>query len=115
MKFAGFLCLFTICLTVSGQVADKANAGYRTESDRNSVAQSLGSADRDQRQKPRELVAAMAIKQGMTIADIGTGVGYMLPFLSEAAGPNGRVIAEDVFPDFLEKARARVAAAKLVT
>ncbi len=46
----------------------------------------------------------MAIKPGMVVADIGTGTGYMLPYLSQAAGPGGRVIGEDIFPDFLEKA-----------
>ena len=43
----------------------------------------------------------------MTVADIGTGVGYMLPYLSPAVGPRGRVIAEDIFDDFLSQARER--------
>jgi ubiquinone/menaquinone biosynthesis C-methylase UbiE len=49
----------------------------------------------------------------MTVADVGTGVGYMLPFLSAAVGPDGKVIAEDIFPDFLDKARQRSSADKL--
>jgi ubiquinone/menaquinone biosynthesis C-methylase UbiE len=61
--------------------------------------------DRDEKQKPRELVAAMPLKPGMTVADIGTGTGYMLPYLSEAVGAQGRVLSEDIFPDFLEKAK----------
>ena len=37
----------------------------------------------------------------------------MLPFLSRAVGPQGKVIAEDIFDDFLEGARQRSRAAKL--
>ena len=43
----------------------------------------------------------MGLKPGMTVADIGTGVGYMLPYLSRAVGPSGQVLAEDIFDDFL--------------
>ena len=35
---------------------------------------------------PRELVDAMGAQTGMTVADVGTGVGYMLPFLSRGRG-----------------------------
>jgi ubiquinone/menaquinone biosynthesis C-methylase UbiE len=49
----------------------------------------------------------------MTVVDVGTGPGYMLPFLGEAVGPSGRVIAEDIFPDFLEQARRRAEQSKL--
>jgi ubiquinone/menaquinone biosynthesis C-methylase UbiE len=55
----------------------------------------------------------MSIEPGMTVADIGTGIGYMLPFLSRAVGPNGSVIAEDIFEDFLEGARQRAQSLKL--
>src|SRR5437660_1566098 len=38
---------------------------------------------------------------------MGTGPGYMLPYLSRAVGPNGRVIAQDIQSDFLDRARAK--------
>jgi ubiquinone/menaquinone biosynthesis C-methylase UbiE len=44
----------------------------------------------------------------MTVADIGTGVGYMLPYLSKRVGPAGHVIAEDIFDDFLSAAKQTV-------
>src|SRR5260370_28891815 len=47
----------------------------------------------------------MPLKPGMVVADIGTGTGYMLPYLSEAVGAQGHVLSEDIFPDFLEKAK----------
>jgi ubiquinone/menaquinone biosynthesis C-methylase UbiE len=88
-----------------GQVAKDANEGYKTPEGRESVAKTLTAPDRDEKQKPRELVGAMPLKAGMVVADIGTGAGYMLPFLSQAVGAEGHVLAEDIFPDFLEKAR----------
>ncbi len=93
-------------LLLFAQVADQANQGYKTPELRKNIAQRLTAPDRDARQKPRELVAALGLKQGQTVADLGTGVGYLLPYLSEAVGGNGHVFAQDIFPDFLAKAKA---------
>jgi predicted methyltransferase len=90
----------------SPQVAKKANENYQTEQGRANVAKGLSGADRDKRQRPAELVRAIGVKPGMTVADVGTGVGYMLPYLSAAVGPDGKVLGEDIFDDFLAKARA---------
>lgn len=90
------------------QVAEQANRGYETREDRSRVAQNLDNPDREENQKPRELLAALGVSKGDTVADIGTGVGFMLPYLAEAVGPNGRVFAEDIFPDFLEKAQHKI-------
>lgn len=107
MRFIACLVLFTASL--GAQVASDANRGYQTPEQRNGVAANLVRANRDQTQKPEELIAAMGLKPGMVVADIGTGAGYMLPFLSEAVGPSGKVLAEDIFPDFLSKAKGRAA------
>jgi len=90
-----------------GQVATQANSTYQTEQGRKSVAAGLAGPDRDERQKPRELVEAMGLARGMTVADLGTGIGYMLPFLSRAVGRQGHVYAEDIFDDFLASAKQR--------
>jgi ubiquinone/menaquinone biosynthesis C-methylase UbiE len=104
--FAAFL----LTLTTWAQVADTANSGYKTKEGRDKVAAGLDDPHRDGRQKPDELVASMNIKPGMTVADIGTGTGYMLPFLSRATGPTGRVFGEDIQTDFLERAKLKKAA-----
>jgi predicted methyltransferase len=95
------------------QAAGEANSGLRTAHDREALAAGLSDPARDERQKPRELVQAMGLQRGMTVADVGTGVGYMLPFLSRAVGKRGRVIGEDIFQDFLNQARLHAGNLKL--
>ena len=108
MKFTCAVLIVAATLA-SGQVATEANRRYQTPEQRAGMGTFLGDPARDARQKPRELVASMQLRAGMTVADVGTGVGYMLPFLDAAVGPAGRLIAEDIFPDFLDQARVRAA------
>ena len=100
-----FLISLLLCGIAVAQVAEKANEGYKTKEGRESVARNLASSDRDTKQKPRELVEAMNLRPGMKVADVGTGVGYMLPYLSHAVGPTGQVFGEDIAQDFIDKAR----------
>jgi ubiquinone/menaquinone biosynthesis C-methylase UbiE len=95
------------------QAAKDANAGYQTEKARAGIVGRLLAHDREETQKPRELVEAMHIAPNMTVADIGTGAGFMLPYLHDALGEDGRLIAEDIFPDFLAQAKKRAAGAGL--
>ena len=106
MKYALFLLATAACLPA--QVAKDANATYRTAEQRKTVAAGLADPKRDEKQNPREIIRAMRIVKGSTVADVGTGIGYMLPFLSRAVGEQGKVVAEDIFDDFLAAARERV-------
>ena len=105
--FAASLLAGLMNATLTAQVAGPANAGYQTEQQRKGLAAGLGDPARDERQKPGELIRAMGLQPGMTVADVGTGIGYMLPFLSRRVGAGGRVIAEDIFDDFLASAKQR--------
>jgi ubiquinone/menaquinone biosynthesis C-methylase UbiE len=109
-------CVLTSLLLAGGlfaQVASQANSGYKTEEQRQTVAKTLGDPARDEKQKPGELMRSAGVRPGMTVADVGTGIGFMLPFLSKRVGPEGKVIAEDIFDDFLAGAKQRVANQKL--
>jgi ubiquinone/menaquinone biosynthesis C-methylase UbiE len=90
------------------QAAESANQGYQTPQQRSGVASGLDNPDREESQKPRELLTALGVAQGNTVADVGTGVGFMLPYFVEAVGTGGFVYAEDIFPDFLAKAQAKI-------
>jgi len=51
---------------------------------------------RDAWQKPDEVVAALELRPGDRVADLGAGGGYFTFRLAEAVGPEGRVLAVDV-------------------
>lgn len=59
-----------------------------------------------------EIVAAVELKPGMAMADIGAGTGlFTLPF-AEAVGEGGNVYAVEIARNFLDHIRARAARAK---
>ena len=113
MRLAGVLAGLLFAGAASAQVAGQANSGYQTEQQRKAVAGGLADPARDDTQKPGELIRSMGLQPGMTVADIGTGIGYMLPFLSRRVGTEGKVLAEDIFDDFLASAKQRVESLKL--
>src|SRR5262249_202167 len=96
-----------LCATSYAQVAADANKAYKTKEGRDGVAKTLDNPNRDKNQKPEEIIALMEIKPGMSVADIGTGTGFMVPYLSKAVGPAGKVFAEDIAQDFLDRAKTK--------
>jgi SAM-dependent methyltransferase len=64
--------------------------------------------ERDDAGEPGQLVRLLGIKSGMTVADIGAGSGYYVVRLSPIVGRNGRIIAEDIVPNYLQSLRKRV-------
>ena len=55
-----------------------------------------GCATRDAWQQPETVIETLAIAPGATVADVGAGDGYFVPWLSRAVGPEGRVFAVEV-------------------
>lgn len=61
----------------------------------------LEDPQRDAYQKPHEVIMALDIKEGETIADIGAGSGYFSFRLAHQVGDKGRVYAVDINPDMI--------------
>ena len=64
--------------------------------------------ERDAARETQQVVRLLGISSGMTVADIGTGSGYYVVRLAPIVGPNGRIFAEDVVPEYLRALRKRV-------
>jgi ubiquinone/menaquinone biosynthesis C-methylase UbiE len=62
----------------------------------------LDRPERDQDQKPAQVVDALALTQGMYIADLGAGSGYFTRRFVEAIGDTGKVYVIDIEPEALK-------------
>lgn len=63
---------------------------------------------RDQRGEAEKVMDLAEIAPGMTVADIGAGEGYYTVRLAKRVGENGRVLAQDIDQDALERLGNRV-------
>jgi len=78
--------------------------------------QGIGWLDRPEREKeerPAQLMKALKLKAGATVADIGAGSGYFTFRLAEEVGPKGKVYAVDIQKEMLDVIRRRTKARKL--
>ena len=64
---------------------------------------------RDDWQKVDEIFAAMGVRPGAVVADVGAGGGYFTTRLARAVGESGRVYAVDIGADVIRRLRSRVA------
>jgi len=53
-------------------------------------------AERDRWQRPTEVLRALALQDGATVLDVGSGAGYFALKLSPMVGAHGQVLAEDI-------------------
>ena len=57
--------------------------------------------EREREERTDLLVAALQLKPGMVVADIGAGTGYLARRMAPAVTPGGKVIAVDVQPEMV--------------
>lgn len=63
---------------------------------------------RDERGEAQVVMDLAAIRPGMTVADLGAGEGYYTVRLAERVGGDGRVLAQDISREALERLGRRV-------
>jgi arsenite methyltransferase len=69
---------------------------------------SLEDPKRDAYQKPQEVLAALDLRPGEVIADIGAGSGYFTFRLARQVSASGRVYAVDVSPEMILHINRRI-------
>jgi precorrin-6B methylase 2 len=73
----------------------------------------LQRGEREMEENPEGALDAVGIKPGMTVADVGAGVGYMTLRMAKRVGPSGKVYANDIQPEMLTELQSNAAKAKL--
>ena len=97
------------CMSVA-QVATNANAEYRTHASREKAAAEMDPPIRAYVERTIALVDSLDLHAGETIADVGTGVGHLLPYIHSKVGSSGTIFAVDIYPEFVDKTKERIAA-----
>ena len=73
--------------------------------------QAAGWLDRSEREKeeePAKLLAALDLKPGMVVADVGAGTGFHAFRMAPLVGPKGKILAVDVQAEMVALIEARV-------
>ncbi len=68
---------------------------------------------RDRISEANTVMNLAGIAKGMTVADIGAGEGYYTVRLAQRVGANGRVLAQDIFPQVRDALAERVTRERL--
>ena len=71
----------------------------------------LERSERELEEMPETALDKIGIRPGMTVADVGAGVGYFTIRLAKRVGETGKVYAVDVQPEMLSMLRERAAKA----
>ena len=107
-------CFFVACgaspASRSDERADTASTHVHHFNEPAKYAERWNDPQRDAWQKPEEITRALGLSAGEAVADLGAGTGYLIPFLREAVGEGGKVIAIDIekaMVDYLRDAASK--------
>lgn len=67
----------------------------------------LDRPEREEEERPGKLINILKLDEGLEVADIGAGTGYMSFRMAKAVGPEGKVYAVDIQPEMLDIIRER--------
>ncbi len=108
---AGFLLIASLCC---GWQSEHPITGRKI-----APVMGMGGADwlerqsREREEHPDAALDAIGIPSGATVADVGAGVGYMTLRMAKRVGPAGKVYANDVQAEMLERLRDSAASQRL--
>jgi SAM-dependent methyltransferase len=112
---AGWVCLALLATCgaiysqpLRAQAAQAANQEYLTPEGRRNAAFEMAHPNRSRLEQSARLIQSFGLKPGDEVADVGSGVGFLLPYIIDAVGPAGRVIAEDIQPDFIAEIQKKI-------
>ena len=103
---AAFLCWLGAAALINAQPSDSIVQERRTAGSPPSQAQM--EAGRDAWQRVPDIFAAMGVREGAVVADVGAGNGYFTTRLAKAVGPTGRVYAVDISSNAIAGLRNRL-------
>jgi ubiquinone/menaquinone biosynthesis C-methylase UbiE len=70
----------------------------------------LDRGERVTEERPEEAIAALCLRPGMFVGDVGAGTGFYSLRIARCLRPDGIVYANDIQPEMLERLRTRAAA-----
>ena len=70
----------------------------------------LDREEREKEEKPEKAIAALDLKPGMFVGDVGAGTGYYSIRIAKHIAPGGKVFANDIQPEMLDKLRSNATA-----
>jgi predicted methyltransferase len=113
MKRRAFVVICAAAVAAAGiaMAAQPARPAQTKPKGRLFAAQDLGlleAPDRDQWQKPDQIMDALGIADGSVVADLGAGSGWFTLRLARRVGPNGLVHSEDIQPQMIEAIQQRL-------
>src|SRR5271170_1492059 len=73
----------------------------------------LDRPERETEEAPDRALDLLNLRAGMIVADVGAGTGYMSLRMARRIGPTGKVYANDLQPEMLQKLRAKSQREKL--
>jgi ubiquinone/menaquinone biosynthesis C-methylase UbiE len=73
----------------------------------------LDRPERETEEAPDQALDLLNLRAGMTVADVGAGTGYMSLRMARRVGPTGKVYANDLQPEMLQRLRAKSQREKL--